>query len=169
LVKQVRPDYGIMKHCADSADNALGVDYRQYSSLFPLFEEAEAMSDPECRIAVKWSRIQDDGKRDYQRCYGPPFILQMSGNGLIAPCGQKFNDKYSKFHIGNITRNRFRDIFHSDRYWDVIGYLASDEFDASKDCGENCLQTNTNSWLNKYAQGAVDFPSSSPPPNLAFL
>ncbi len=169
LVKQVRPSYGIMKHCADSADHSLGVDYRQYSSLFPLFEEAEAMSDDECRIAVKWSRIQDEGKRDYQRCYGPPFILQMSGNGLIAPCGQKFNDKYSKFHIGNITRTRFKNIFNSDRYWDVLHYLASDAFDASTDCGENCLQTNTNSWLNKYVQGTVDFPTSPSPPNIGFI
>jgi MoaA/NifB/PqqE/SkfB family radical SAM enzyme len=169
LVKQVRPDYGIMKHCADSADHSLGVDYRQYSSLFPMFEEAEAMSDDECRIAVKWSRIQDEGKRDYQRCYGPPFILQMSGNGLIAPCGQKFNDKYSKFHIGNITRTRFRDIFNSDRYWDVLRYLASDEFDASRDCGENCLQTNTNSWLNKYVNGEVSFNSAPTPPHIGFL
>jgi MoaA/NifB/PqqE/SkfB family radical SAM enzyme len=161
--------YGIMKHCADSADNVLGVDYRQYSDLFPLFEEAEAMSDENCRIAVKWSRIQDEGKRDYQRCYGPPFILQMSGNGLIAPCGQKFNDKYSKFHIGNITKDRFRDIFNSDRYWDVLRYLASDEFDASKDCGENCLQTNTNSWLDKFVKGTVDFPTTPAPPHIGFL
>jgi hypothetical protein len=73
-------------------------------------QEAEALSDETFRVAVKWSRIQDEGKRDYQRCYGPPFILQMSGNGLIAPCGQKFNSKYAKFHIGNITRDRFRDI-----------------------------------------------------------
>lgn len=169
LVKQIRPEYGIMKHCADSADNALGVDYRKYHDLFPLFEEAEAMSDETCRIAVKWSRIQDEGRRDYQRCYGPPFILQMSGNGLIAPCGQKFNDKYSKFHIGNITRTRFRDIFNSDRYWDVLRYLASDQFDASKDCGENCLQTNSNSWLDKYVKGIVDFPTTHAPPHLGFL
>ena len=169
LAKEIRPDYGIMKHCADSADNALGVDYRQYNNLFPLFEEAEAMSDDSFRIAVKWSRIQDEGRRDYQRCYGPPFILQMSGNGLIAPCGQKFNDKYSKFHIGNITRTRFRDIFASDRYWDVLRYLASDAFDASKDCGENCLQTNSNSWLDKFVKGQVSFPTTPAPPHIGFL
>jgi hypothetical protein len=32
-------------------------------------------------------------------------------------------------------------------------YLASDQFDAQKDCGENCLQTRTNSWLDKYNKG----------------
>lgn len=169
LARDIRPDYAIMKHCANSADGDLDVDYREYSDLFPLFKEAEAMGDGDFRVAVKWSRIQDEGKRDYQRCYGPPFILQMSGNGLIAPCGQKFNAKYAKFHIGNITRNRFRDIFESERYWDVLGYLASDEFDASRDCGENCLQTNTNAWLDKYVKGAASFPASPPPPHIGFL
>jgi MoaA/NifB/PqqE/SkfB family radical SAM enzyme len=169
LAKEIRPDYAIMKHCANSVDGDLDVDYRQYSKLFPLFQEAEALSDDNFRVAVKWSRIQDEGKRDYQRCYGPPFILQMSGNGLIAPCGQKFNSRYSKFHIGNITRDRFRDIYQSDRYWEVLNYLASDEFDASTDCGENCLQTNTNSWLNKYVQGKVTFQDAPAPPHMGFL
>jgi MoaA/NifB/PqqE/SkfB family radical SAM enzyme len=169
LAQQIRPDYLIYKHCANSADGDLDVDYRQYSSLFPLFKEVEAMGDEEFRVAVKWSRIQDEGKRDYQRCYGPPFILQMSGNGLIAPCGQKFNSKYSKFHIGNITRDRFKDIYQSDRYWEVLNYLASDEFDASIDCGENCLQTNTNSWLDKWVNGKVEFATSPPPPHMGFV
>lgn len=169
LAKELRTDYAIMKHCANSADGDLDVDYRQYSDLFPLFQEAEAMSDDDFRVAVKWSRISDEGRRDYQRCYGPPFILQMSGNGLIAPCGQKFNAKYAKFHIGNITRTRFRDILNSDRYLEVMRYLASDEFDASTDCGENCLQTNTNSWLDKYAKGTVQFPTGPAPAHMGFL
>src|SRR6185369_2299487 len=67
LCKEIRPDYAILKHCAESADGDLGVDYRKYSDLFPLFEEAEGYSDDTFRVAVKWSRIQDAGKRDYQR------------------------------------------------------------------------------------------------------
>lgn len=169
LGKQLRPDYLIFKHTADSRDNDLGIDYRQYSSLFPLFQEAESYSDDTFRVATKWSRIQDDGKRDYQRCYGPPFILQMSGNGLIAPCGQKFNERYKKFHMGNICETRFRDIYQSDRYWEVLRYLASDNFNAQHDCGSNCLQTNTNSWLDKWVQGKVQFANTSAPPHMGFL
>jgi MoaA/NifB/PqqE/SkfB family radical SAM enzyme len=169
LAKQIRPDYLIFKHTADSRDGDLGVDYHKYNALFPVFEEAEAMSDDTFRVAVKWSRIADEGKRDYKRCYGPPFIIQMSGNGLIAPCGQLFNERYKKFHIGNICTERFRDIYQSDRYWEVLRYLASDEFDAQRNCGPNCLQTNSNSWLDKYVQGKVDFPTTDPPPHLGFL
>lgn len=169
LAKELRPDYLIFKHTADSRDGDLGVDYAKYDKLFPVFQEAESYSDESFRVAVKWSRLQDEGRRDYKRCYGPPFILQMSGNGLIAPCGQLFNERYKKFHIGNICTERFRDMYQSDRYWEVMRYLSSDEFDAQKNCGPNCLQTNTNSWLDKFVQGKVDFQTSSPPPHMGFL
>lgn len=169
LAKELRPDYLIFKHTADSRDGDLGVDYQKYSTLFPLFQEAESYSDDTFRVATKWTRIADEGRRDYKRCYGPPFILQMSGNGLIAPCGQLFNERYKKFHIGNICTERFRDIFQSDRYWEVMKYLASDDFDAQRNCGPNCLQTNSNSWLDKFTRGEVTFPTSDPPPHMGFL
>ena len=169
LGKELRPDYLIYKHTADSRDNDLGVDYRKYSDLFPLFQEAETYSDGDYRVAVKWSRIADEGRRSYKKCYGPPFILQMSGNGLIAPCGQLFNEKYRKFHIGNICTQRFRDIFASDRYWEVMRYLASDDFNAQMNCGPNCLQTNTNTWLDKFTRNEVSFPDTPAPPHIGFL
>lgn len=169
LGKELRPDYVIYKHTADSRDNDLGVDYRKYSDLFPLFQEAESYGDEGYRVAVKWSRLADEGRRSYQRCFGPPFILQMSGNGLIAPCGQLFNERYRKFHIGNICTERFRDIFASDRYWEVMRYLASDDFNAQMNCGPNCLQTNSNAWLDKFTRGEVAFPTTPAPPHMGFL
>ena len=169
LTREVGVDYGILKHTADSPDHELGVDYTKYSPLFPVFQEAESYSTPECRITVKWSRIQNEGKRDYQRCYGPPFIIQMSGTGLIAPCGQKFNPRYSSLHIGRITETRFKDMFQSERYWEVMRYLASEEFNAQVSCGPNCLQHNSNDWLDKHMKGLVDFRSDAPPPNIGFL
>ena len=54
--------------------------------------------------------------------------------GLVAPCGMLFNEKYKKFHIGNIVDKRFKDIWASDQYWDVMNYLASPEFNAQKMC-----------------------------------
>jgi len=169
LAKELRPDYLIYKHCADSKDATLGVDYKKYDALYDTFMQAEAMSEPGFRVVVKWSRLKDEGKRDYQRCYGPPFIMQISGNGLVAPCGQLFQEKYRKFHIGNICNTRFKDIFYSDRYWEVMKYLASDEFDAQRNCGPNCVQTLTNSWLDKYVKGTVDFSTVQPPPQMEFL
>ena len=55
-------------------------------------------------------------------------MLQMSGSGLVAPCGMLFNEKYKKFHIGNIVDKRFKDIWNSEHYWEVMNYLASTKF-----------------------------------------
>ena len=52
---------------------------------------------------------------------------------------------------------------------EMVRHLASDEFDAQRNCGPNCLQTNTNSWLNKYVQGLAEFPNVPAPPQMGFL
>ena len=169
LASQIRPDYAIIKHCADDVDHTLGTDYTQYQKMNNIFDVIEGMGDKDFRVIVKRERMKDEGKRDYDKCYGPPFITQMSGNGLIAPCGFLFNEKYKAFHIGNICETRFKDIFNSDRYWEVMRYLASDEFDPRTRCGPNCLQTQTNSFLHKYVNGQVQLPQGTPPPHLAFL
>ncbi|MCR4308108.1 MAG: radical SAM protein [Candidatus Berkelbacteria bacterium] len=169
LAAEIRPDYAIIKHCADDVDHTLGTDYTKYQSLDAIFDKVESLGDKEFRIVVKRERMKDEGKRDYSKCYGPPFITQMSGNGLIAPCGFLFNEKYKAFHIGNICDTRFKDLFESDRYWEVMRYLASDEFDPRKRCGPNCLQTQTNSFLYHYVNGEVQLPVGTPPPHLEFL
>ena len=169
LARELRPDYLIYKHCADNVDGQLGVDYKQYDKLFPTFREAESYGDDEFRVVVKWSRLEDEGKRHYNRCFGPPFITQMSGNGLIAPCGFLFNERWKAFHIGNITQRRFKDIFASERYWEVMRYLASEFFNPQERCGPNCLQHNTNDWLFRYKAGQVSFPTTPAPPHMGFL
>jgi MoaA/NifB/PqqE/SkfB family radical SAM enzyme len=169
LARELRPDYLIYKHCADNVDGHLGVNYAEYDKCFPLFREAEGYGDDDFRVVVKWSRLEDEGKRHYSRCFGPPFITQMSGNGLIAPCGFLFNERWKSFHIGNITQTRFRDIFASDRYWEVMNYLASDFFNPQERCGPNCLQHNTNDWLFRYKSGEVSFPTTPAPPHMGFL
>lgn len=170
LAKELRPDYVIFKHCADDVRGQLGVDYADYETkCMDKFREAEALAEPGFRVVVKYSRIEGKGLRSYQRCYGPPFIMQVSGSGLVAPCGFLFNERYKKFHIGNICDQRFRDIWASDRYWEVMRWLASSNFNAQKMCGPNCLQHNTNTFLNDYKEGRVSLPTSPQPAHAAFL
>ena len=170
MVAKLKPDYGIIKHCADDVDHTLGTDYTKYKDLDATFDEVERIGrEAGVRIVIKRDRMKDEGKRDYSKCYGPPFITQMSGNGLIAPCGFLFNEKYKAFHIGNICDTRFKDIFQSDRYWEVMRYLASDEFDPRERCGPNCLQTQTNSFLFHYVNGKKTLPIGKAPPHMGFL
>ena len=134
LGKKLRPDYLIIKHCTDNEDGDLGIDYNKYEKFYDKLREAEKYSDDDYKVVVKWSKIKDKGNsgRKYQRCYGAPFMLQMSGSGLVAPCGALFNEKYKKFHIGNICETRFKDIWNSERYWSVMNYLSSEKFNAQK-------------------------------------
>lgn len=172
LGQELRPDYAVIKHCSDDELGTLGVDYDLYEGLFDLLAAAELLSDDTYKVVIKWSKIKTGKKRSYQRCYGPPFILQISGSGLVAPCGMLFNDRYKeKYHIGNIVNQRFKDILASDRYWEVVRRLASSEFDARTMCGTLCLQHKTNEYLDKYKKGDLPLvePTGTPPQHRNFI
>lgn len=149
LGKELRVDYLVIKHCSDDEESTLGVDYEQYDdeNLIKVLKEAETYSTDQYQVTVKWSKIMSHGKKRYSKCFGAPFILQMSGTGLVAPCGMFFNEKYKKYHIGNIKETRFKELFFSERYWEVMRLIASDQFDPNRECGTLCLQHKTNEML----------------------
>lgn len=151
LGKELGVDYLVIKHCSDDENGSLGIDYSKYKDkkVKELLKKAEKYSTKKYLVKVKWSKILSEGKRKYSKCFGPPFILQLSGSGLVAPCGMLFNDKYKKFHIGNVIDKSFKDIWKSKRYKEVMNLLASNSFDAKKDCGCLCLQHNVNEFLRK--------------------
>lgn len=171
LGRELRPDYLVIKHCSDDEDGTLGVDYGAYEAIYDQLREAEALSDDEYKVVVKWSKIQDGDRRSYQRCYGPPFMIQLSGSGLVAPCGMLFNERYKKFHIGNICETRFKDIWASDRYWEVMNHLAGPEFNAQTMCGTLCLQHKVNQALDAHLKGrhTLHTPNGNPPQHLSFI
>ena len=123
-------DYGVIKHCSDDEFGTLGVDYTKYEGMYSLITDAEKLSNDKTKIIVKWSKIKDKGISSYNRLYGPQFLLQLSGSGLVAPSGQFFNARYSKLYIGNFTEERFINIFKSERYKRIMDYIASQSFDA---------------------------------------
>merc|ERR1712078_170204 len=108
--------------------------------MYDLLDEAEKLGNENTKIIVKWDKIKDKGKPSYNRFYGPQFLLQISGSGLVAPSGMFFNARYSKFHIGNFVDERFKDIFKSERYWKIMDYLASPSFDAQTMMGTLPIQ-----------------------------
>jgi MoaA/NifB/PqqE/SkfB family radical SAM enzyme len=133
-------DYAVIKHCSDDEQGTLGIDYSQYEALHPILEQAEAMSNEQTKIIVKWNKIKDGDKPTYKRFYGPQFLLQISGSGLVAPSGMFFNARYTKLHIGNFTEERFKDILKSENYWRAMNYLSSPSFDAQTMMGTLPIQ-----------------------------
>jgi len=146
-------DYAVIKHCSDDEQGTLGIDYSQYEALHPLLERAEAMSNEQTKVIVKWNKIKDGDKPSYKRFYGPQFLLQISGSGLVAPSGMFFNARYSKLHIGNFTEERFKEIFKSENYWRAMNYLASPAFDAQTMMGTLPIQHYVSTALDNHIKG----------------
>jgi MoaA/NifB/PqqE/SkfB family radical SAM enzyme len=155
LGRDLDVDYLVIKHCSDDENSKLKVDYDKYFELVDILGQAETFSTEKYLVKVKWSKILSRGRRQYDRCYGPPLMLQLSGSGLVAPCGMLFNDKYKQYHIGNIAETSFKDIWRGDRYWQVMDLVASDKFDPATMCGTLCLQHKVNEFLYDLKHGGA--------------
>ena len=171
LGKDLGVDYAVIKHCSDDEKHSLKVKYQDYFSLVDILKEAEKLSTKDYSVRVKWSKILSGGKRNYRHCYGPAFIMQFSGSGLVAPCGMLFNRRFKDFHIGNIVDKSFKEIWKSPRYWEVLDYIASDKFNPQTDCGTLCLQHKVNEflWGLKEGESSLETPESDPPLHLNFI
>ena len=164
-------DYGVIKHCSDDEFGTLGVDYEKYESMYGLLKEAEEMSNEDTKIIVKWEKIKDKGKPSYKRFYGPQFLLQISGSGLVAPSGMFFNARYSKLHMVNFTEERFIDIYRSDRYTRIMNYLASPDFDAQTMMGTLPIQHYVSVALDNHVKEIqrIEPPKGKEPLHVNFL
>tara|TARA_B110000881_G_C18354284_1_gene403069 strand:- start:182 stop:745 length:564 start_codon:yes stop_codon:yes gene_type:complete len=171
LALELGVDYGVIKHCSDDEFGTLGVDYSKYEDMYGLLTEAESMSNEKTKIIVKWSKIKDKGVPTYNRFYGPQFLLQISGSGLVAPSGMFFNARYSKLHMGNFTDEKFIDIFKSDRYRKIMNYLASPNFDAQTMMGTLPIQHYVSEALDNHIKGLkkISASSSEKPLHVNFL
>lgn len=163
LGRNLGVDYLVVKHCSDDEDGRLGVDYDWYKTTLAaeLFRAAEALSTDAYSVQAKWNKFRTGKDREYSRCYGPPLFLQMSGTGIVAPCGSFFNERYKDKHIGDIKTTRFKDIWNSPEYREVMAYLASDRFDPRKECAALCLQDRANLALFNWIEYGEDLPKAA--------
>ncbi|MDP2168187.1 MAG: radical SAM protein [Thermodesulfovibrionales bacterium] len=171
LGRELGADYLVIKHCSDDERGTLGVDYSKYHGMIDILKEAETYSTGTYIVRAKWSKILSDGKRKYSRCYGPPFMLQISGSGLVAPCGMFFNNTYKRYHIGNIADTSFKELWKGERYWEVMDLIASEGFDAHSMCGCLCLQHKINEFLWDLKEGGepLEQPEGEMPEHINFI
>ncbi len=145
-------DYFVIKQCSDSEYKEIGIDYKDYQKVNEELKEAESYANENYVVQVKWNKINASGETDlykngyrkYDVCYGTPFLLQISGNGKIYPCGPFFNK--DRFYIGDIHEQSFFDIVMSDRYW-AVHKDVTDSVDVHKDCAMGCRQDYVNKFL----------------------
>ena len=165
LGKELGTDYTVIKHCSDDEAGSLGVDYERYydDNVINALKEAESYSNENYLVKAKWSKILSGGKRNYNKCYGSPFIFQISGSGLVAPCGKLFNRKYQKHHIGNIVDTSFKKIWESDIYWEKHNLLHTSAYDPQTMCGNLCLQHKINEILFEIKEKNLEIPDTVGP------
>ncbi len=163
LGRDLGVDYTVIKHCTDDENGRLGVDYNWYRSelALDLLRAAEALSTETHSVQAKWSKLLTGRDRTYSKCFGTPLLLQTSGTCLVAPCGSFFNTDYERFHIGNFARTPFRELWASDRYWEIVGFLGSDRFDPRRECMTLCLQDKVNEALFDWFDRGTPIPDVS--------
>lgn len=123
LGKKLGVDYLVIKQCSDTQTSSLGVfnkveeNKKRYEEVL---KEASTMSSDNYDVIVKWNKIMAP-EQCYNQCLGVPFLLYSSGDGKLFPCGMFFDEKYwDKFLMGDLTKQTFKDIINSDRYWEVV-------------------------------------------------
>ncbi len=174
LSKKLGVDYLVIKHCSDDEMGSLGVDYNWYHT--PLAQDlliaAEGLSDSQTSIQAKWSKLKTGRDRNYDRCFGPALMLQISGSGIVAPCGSFFGKGYERYQIGNFHTTPFRELWASERYWEVLHHLHGGKFNPQHMCETLCLQHKVNESLFKWmdqGQPLPDTRGSSAIPHINFV
>jgi len=122
LGKELGVDYLVIKQCSDTVESHLGFFHKfdEYDNFYNILKEAEAQSSGDYNVIVKWKKITDKGRRNYDSCLGVPFLLYSSGDGKLYPCGMFFDIQEEEYRMGDLVKQSFREIWESDRYWDVV-------------------------------------------------
>ncbi len=151
-------DYLVVKACSDTYEGTLDSPVDKYLELEPVFKEAESYSGNGYLVSVKWSKLQNRGFKDFKVCYGTQFIIAVSGDGSVFPCGHFFNIRRDEFCMGNLNHTRFRDLIQSERYWEVQRKVQA--LDVNRDCESNCRQYYVSQFL---------WNLKNPPPHVNFI
>jgi len=140
LGKELGVDYLVVKQCSDTVESDIGVYSKlaEYENFQKVLKEAESESQQNYNVIIKWWKIANRGERGYKQCLGVPFLLYSSGEGRIYPCGMCFDKDTSmekEYRMGDLTKESFKDIIRSDRYWKIVEKVA--QIDVNK-CYSNC-------------------------------
>ncbi len=146
LGRECGVDYFVVKPCSDTFDSRLNSPKGEYIEALDIFKEAEQYSNEKYTVNVKWKKVLNGGWKDYGSCHGTQFILGLSGRGDVFPCGHWFQERRDEFLMGNIINKSFKEIWESDRYWEVQEKIRK-EVNVNKHCESNCRQHYINRFL----------------------
>ena len=79
--------------------------------------------------------------------FGTRFIIAISGNGNVFPCGHWFDIEKDKFHMGNVNVDSLKDIVFSDKAQAAQNCILNQDL---RNCETNCRQHQINKQLLIY-------------------
>jgi len=143
-------DYFVVKQCSDTRNNDIGVFDKldKYKNFKDILKEAEKYSSEKYSVIIKWRKINNEGKRNYDRCLGVPFLIYTSGDGKVFPCGMFFDYRKDEFVMGDLLEKGFDEILESKRYWDIVEKVKT-TIDVHRECYANCRTNEINEFLWK--------------------
>ncbi len=146
LGNQLDADYFVIKPCSDTSDYKLDSPKEEYIDNWGVFMEAKKFSKPGYEVIPKVVKLGNLGHKDYNVCFGTQFLIAVSGTGNVFPCGHWFDVRQEEFLMGNIIEQSFKEIFESERYWEVQQRVQA--VNVNKDCESNCRQHYLNRFLS---------------------
>jgi MoaA/NifB/PqqE/SkfB family radical SAM enzyme len=108
-----------------------------------LFEEAEKRSDDAFKVIIRKQTFQEYGVRNYERCYGTPFISVLNSAGIISTCLPYWERE--AFSYGSIYENSFQEIWCSTERAAIKQNL--EHHLMARDCPPNCRSNSINDFL----------------------
>lgn len=158
LGRELGVDYLVVKPCSDDPAKTLDAPVDEYLALDEVFREAAACSSDDYQVVVKGNKLVNRGLKDFGACYGTRFIINISGDGSVFPCGHFFNIRRDEFCMGNILHDSLKEIIASERYWEVQEKIST--IDVNRECETNCRHYYVSGFLWKL---------KNPPPHLDFI
>jgi len=138
LGKELGVDYLVIKPCSDDPDKNLDSPTDEYIEFNDILNEAESYSDGDYNVVVKWNKMNNLGLKKFDVCYGTRFVINISGDGSVFPCGHFFNRFKNAFKMGNVIETSFAEIVKSDKYLEVQQKI--EKINVNKECETNCRQ-----------------------------
>jgi radical SAM protein with 4Fe4S-binding SPASM domain len=158
LGRELGVDYLVIKPCSDDPLQSLNAPTGEYLAMAEVFREAAACSSNDYQVVVKVNKLVNRGVKDFGACFGTRFIINISGDGSVFPCGHFFNSRRDEFYMGNILHSSLKEIIASERYWEVQERIST--IDVNCECETNCRHYYVSGFLWKL---------KNPPPHLDFI
>ncbi len=158
--REIGVDYFVLKPFSLHGENE---HYKDGVSAIALRDEnlemlecAQKLSTNSFTSIIRWKTFEDDGKREYERCHGLPFIAQIASDAKVYTCCPFFGRE--EFSYGDLNISSFYDIWYSESAIALRKHVA-ENLDVHKECMTYCRhhQINKVLWDLKHPPVHVNF------------